>query len=603
MSDDKQKVKNDSDELLFADEDSSSVNSNKIQKVWKILIVDDEKDVHRVTKLVLSDMEFSSRKMEFFSCYSGKETKEFLKTNTEIAVIFLDVVMEEDDTGLKLVKYIREDLQNTSVRIILRTGQPGQAPEHSVIVNYDINDYKSKTELTSEKLFTSLISALRSYRDLMIIEKSKRGLEKIIDASANIFELQSMKTFVKGILMQFVSILGFGEEAVYCHTSGISAVNQGGKLLIVAATGKYDDSIVDKEVHDVLNKELYQLIERSSNLKKSTYENNIYVGFYKTEGGTEHLIYLEKDDPIEDYEKSMIELFNSNIAVAFENIYLNQELENLVEIRTKELQLANEELSEKNKMIERELDTARRIQEAMIPREFLHSENVFIDGQYLPMEALGGDYYDVFYLSDTRIGLVIADVSGHGVSAALIATMAKMSFANNAIKNKSTADVLNAVHKSMYNAVGKAGMFMTVFYGVIDIAKMEMEYSSGGHNEIIIAKKNSEIVDLKSLNTIVGIFQEEEYISATVKIDIDDKIILYTDGLVEAKNNKGQFVGAEKFHKIIKDNYKLKPDMLINKILFSVKEFTGDEEIDDDRTILIAEVLKQSDVIDVKISM
>ncbi|MBN1500246.1 MAG: DUF3369 domain-containing protein [Spirochaetes bacterium] len=583
---------NESDEIFFAAENNEDERYESSKKTWKILIVDDEEDVHRVTRLVLSDIEFTSCYLEFFSCYSGGETREFLKKNHDIAVILLDVVMEEDDTGLKLVKYIREEIRNTSVRIILRTGQPGQAPEHNVILDYDINDYKSKTELTSEKLFTTIISALRNYRDLQIIEKSRKGLEKIIEASANIFELQSMNTFVKGILLQFVSILGFEEDAILCNTSGISAVNDDGVLMIIAATGKYNESIINRPVNEVMEKTVADHIENSFRRKKSIYEKNIYIGYYKTEGGFEHLVYLEKSDPIEDYEKNMIELFNSNIGVAFENIYLNQELENIVEERTMELQLANNKLFLKNRLMERELDTARRIQESMIPREFIKSENIFIDGRYIPVQSLGGDYYDVFYLSDTRIGIVIADVSGHGVSASLIATMAKMSFTNNVYKNKSTADVLNAVHTGMYSSVGKSGMFMTVFYCVIDIEKMEMEYSSGGHNEIIVLKEDCRMIDLLSLDTIVGIFPEEKYSSSVINLDPGDKIILYTDGLIEAKNSKGEFVGAENFHRIIRENYKLKPDKLITAILNSVQAFTGDEEIDDDRTILIAEILK-----------
>ena len=96
--------------------------------------------------------------------------------------------METDDAGLKVARWIRQDLKNPFVRIILRTGQPGKAPERDVIIDYDINEYKEKTELTVQKLFTTITSALRSYRDLRIIEKNRYGLEQIIKASACLFE-------------------------------------------------------------------------------------------------------------------------------------------------------------------------------------------------------------------------------------------------------------------------------------------------------------------------------------------------------------------------------------------------------------------------------
>lgn len=116
---------------------------------WKVLIVDDEADIHQVTVLVLKRFKLDNRPLEFIHAYSGAEAKEKLSTYDDIALIFLDVVMETDDAGLEVARWTREDLGNHKTRIVLRTGQPGQAPEQSVVANYDINDYKEKTELTS----------------------------------------------------------------------------------------------------------------------------------------------------------------------------------------------------------------------------------------------------------------------------------------------------------------------------------------------------------------------------------------------------------------------------------------------------------------------
>ena len=170
------------DELIFAEEDE--VEEKPIEASWKILIVDDEIEIHNITKLALKEFTFENKLITFISAYSGKEAKEMIQAHRDIALILLDVVMETEEAGLEVVKYIRDILDNQIVRIILRTGQPGQVPEDVVIVSYDINDYKTKTELTNKKLFTTVVTALRAFRSLTQIEASKSELEKIAAASA-----------------------------------------------------------------------------------------------------------------------------------------------------------------------------------------------------------------------------------------------------------------------------------------------------------------------------------------------------------------------------------------------------------------------------------
>lgn len=193
------------DHYLFADE--PVIAKEGLNERWKILIVDDEPEVHAVTRLALSDFKFLGRGLEFYSAESGEEGCKLMCEHPDAAIILLDVVMETDDAGLKVARYIREDLDNHFTRIILRTGQPGQAPERTVIINYDINDYKSKTELTAQKLFTAVMSSLRSYRDIMSIEHSRRKLEKTLYSSADLFSEQSEDIFHDGIVQQFVGEL------------------------------------------------------------------------------------------------------------------------------------------------------------------------------------------------------------------------------------------------------------------------------------------------------------------------------------------------------------------------------------------------------------
>ncbi|MCP3940227.1 MAG: hypothetical protein GY710_01925 [Desulfobacteraceae bacterium] len=168
----KQSLNNDT--LLFAKESEKAAQGNK--KPFKLLIVDDDKQIHVMTKLVLANYEFKGVGLKFLSAFSIKEAKDVIKENPDTACCLLDVVMESKDAGLEVAKFIREDEKNKNIRIILRTGQPGKAPEKEIILNYDINDYKEKTELTDQKLFTSITTALRSYNHLKELEEKNKEI-------------------------------------------------------------------------------------------------------------------------------------------------------------------------------------------------------------------------------------------------------------------------------------------------------------------------------------------------------------------------------------------------------------------------------------------
>lgn len=133
---------------------------------WKILVVDDEEGIHGITRMIFRGYEFEQQPIELISAMNSAQAKELLKQHSDIALVLLDVVMETDNEGLKLVDYIRNQLNNNDIRIILRTGHPGYAPEAEVIVSYDINDYLSKAELSASRLLTAVVVALRSFRDI-----------------------------------------------------------------------------------------------------------------------------------------------------------------------------------------------------------------------------------------------------------------------------------------------------------------------------------------------------------------------------------------------------------------------------------------------------
>lgn len=146
---------------------------------WRVLVVDDERDVHTATRLALGDLRFENRDLDFVSVYSAREAIELLNQDDDFAVMFLDVVMEDDHAGFRVLDYLRDELKNDAVRVILRTGEPGQAPPLRVVMDYDVNDYRAKAELTFEKLTTSICTALRMHRQIGELKLRQQELETL----------------------------------------------------------------------------------------------------------------------------------------------------------------------------------------------------------------------------------------------------------------------------------------------------------------------------------------------------------------------------------------------------------------------------------------
>jgi response regulator RpfG family c-di-GMP phosphodiesterase len=292
---------------------------------WKVLLVDDEPEVHEVTRLVLGNFRFEDRPLDILSAMTAEEAKEHLAENGDIAVILLDVVMESDQAGLKLVDYIRNEMGNKNVRIVLRTGQPGQAPEHEVIIKYDINDYKEKTELTSQKLATTLFASLRSYRDIMTIEANKRGLERVIAASAHIFSHEKTAEFASAVLSQLATLIGMDKGALYCKVDSRRAGELGTHILISAATGDYT-RFVAKAADETLPPRILETLQAAQQTKTHQFRNDHYVLHFTDSQQTESLLYVGEAWDLSELDYRLVEVFCTNVSIGFENLHLNQEL-------------------------------------------------------------------------------------------------------------------------------------------------------------------------------------------------------------------------------------------------------------------------------------
>ncbi|MBF0629135.1 MAG: DUF3369 domain-containing protein [Magnetococcales bacterium] len=298
------------------------------EKKWKLLVVDDDHDVHEVTRLALFRFRFDQKSLEILHAYSGEDAKGILAEHADIAVALVDVVMETDMAGLTLVQWIREVQANLLIRIIIRTGQPGHAPELFVINNYDIDDYKEKTELTRQKLHTSVRGAIKSYRDLMVIENTRRGLEFILDSSPRFFRPQSMESFFQGVLTQVVALCHLGGDSYM--QGGDGETEQAGAFIATNAAqgvkfqcgiGKYQDL---GQIPDHLDPDCSQILSLDCNQSEARHLICLPMKIRQEKIGN---IFIESTNLQMDGDCRILQVMANQCAAAFDNSRLYQQLE------------------------------------------------------------------------------------------------------------------------------------------------------------------------------------------------------------------------------------------------------------------------------------
>ena len=323
-----------SDQALFSDDgplfgdDVDEQSKNEGNETWKVLIADDEPDVHKVTQMVLHNFSFDGRKLELISAYTGQEAKDIMANRDDIALAILDVVMEDEHAGLEVARYIRENLRNRYTRLVLRTGQPGQAPENEVIRNYDINDYKDKTELTTTKLNTLLYATLRSYRDICTLNQNRKGLEGVIKASTEVFSSGTLNKFASAVLTQITALLGLEQSALYCssitHDTQLDIETRSFRIL--AATGDMESTHTIASIED-LPAQVQEGFKEVLADHKSHYHKDYYIGYFSTQKGSESLLYVTYHHELSDLDKQLLEIYAANVAVTYENLLMRDDIQ------------------------------------------------------------------------------------------------------------------------------------------------------------------------------------------------------------------------------------------------------------------------------------
>lgn len=329
-----------SDDFLFAEDDPISPEAAveaEPPAPWIVLIVDDDVAIHATTKMVLRGFRFEGRSVEFLSAASAAEARDILRRTPGVAAILLDVVMESDDAGLQLVRHIRKELNNRKVRIILRTGQPGQAPERDVILNYDINDYKSKTELTAQKLFTTVAAALRGYQDISAVTRHREGLERILAASASLFGKRTVEALAAAALDHLVSLApecdGVLMRARRRGRGAVAEATLGGRGRFDGPAGVTITTHVAASLDAALAEDANRFERDHSVLVFHAADRQLAVAFY-----------LSHRQPLDEDTRRLLEVFCAKVAVGFENAHLydelselNRSLESQVVARTRDL--------------------------------------------------------------------------------------------------------------------------------------------------------------------------------------------------------------------------------------------------------------------------
>lgn len=303
-------------DFLLDEEIQETPQEEHTPGAWKVMIVDDDPSVHEATKFSLSRFRYLGKGVEWISAYSAYEAKLLLETEKDVAILFLDVVMEEDNAGLEFAKWYREARINPSTRIILRTGQPGQAPEREIIVNYDLHDYKTKTELTSDKLFTTTVSALRAYHDISRLEETKAGLETIIHSTGTIMRVQTMYDYARAVLRQIESILDIRSSGLICAQN----IKQSG-WRVLAESGRFNKK----------RDEIFNILDESVNRLGDAHERreaDYMVRFLSEDADAQYAIYIEPNDSLSDIQCNMLLMFCNNVSVGLSNIQLYHSLLN-----------------------------------------------------------------------------------------------------------------------------------------------------------------------------------------------------------------------------------------------------------------------------------
>lgn len=386
------------------------------------------------------------------------------------------------------------------------------------------------------------------------------------------------------------------------------------------------ENIFGYKEQEVISKKLNQVIKSKFEIKeyikkeiecKSKNDTDLYL----------EMISKKVKKPNDENKEYLLWMFDNRteerqIEHAMDGFYdnVNAELEKMVKERTKELEKANKlleeyamtleqkvakrtkELKKAHKVMLKELEMARRVQLNILPNETTLPKRKELNfySKYEPLEAIGGDLFDIIRIGKNGISVLIVDVSGHGVPSALVTTMAKVSFNSHSYWGETPSNICLNVNKDLLSLIGDLPYFLTAYYCNINLETGIMSYTNAGHHPALVfnEKRGEEIISLDTRGSIIGAFDEDIVVFETEKIQLieGDKLMFLTDGIIETQNYEGSFYGYKRLKQFLTDSMNLPIKEIVDGIMDEVVNFSDGREAEDDKTVLCVEFLSKADM-------
>ncbi len=446
-------------------------------------------------------------------------------------------------------------------------------------------------------------------RDKEILDAQVKDLEVFTDVGEAVQKIYKLEELFTKIPEFCVDLLDFQSAELYVIE------NETPKLVTAKYSDGSEQNLDFKEFNEQLksdsehlkvfkqaNKEMSFLITKANYSKNKNVKNEVIITKIIEDekiSGYIEVGYGEQHKRIVDRDTDRITIFTNTISIALSKVRLFDELDKKVQQRTEELNKANTELQgsiskmeEINKEMKRELKVASNIQAGIVPKQCPYYPNVNVGAKWQSMTEVSGDYYDFIPIENTKkIGFLVVDVSGHGVPAALITTMAKVSFGAHAQTSPDSADVCKHANMEIYEAIGDIGFYLTAFFGIFDARTNELQYTNAGHQMALWHhKKTDSLEQITSDGFFIGSIDQADYGYETIKMEKGDKVMFFTDGIVEARRDPdGEFYEEERVHKFFHANQDLSGKEFAEKLFNEVEKFCNGRPPNDDRTIIVIE--------------
>jgi len=242
------------------------------------------------------------------------------------------------------------------------------------------------------------------------------------------------------------------------------------------------------------------------------------------------------------------------------------------------------------RLIDREVQSAQRIQGAILPQRIPAVRGVRVAVQYRPSTTVAGDFYDFIRVDETRLGILVADVLGHGIGAALIASMLKVAFNAEAAQAADPGAVLKGVNNALVGLLSRDRDYVTACYLVVDSDSGQLIYANGGHPPPLLIDADGIVRSLDEGGTILGQFAAASYSSIAIPVAPGSRLLLYTDGVTEVMNRAGEMFGVDRVKELMRTHQHQDTNICAELVLEAVADWRGSHAFDDDVTVLVIDI-------------